>query len=163
MLNGVPAMRRPMLLAVLAIAWLGACSQHHEPPIGAAPAERAPPLTASAASGPPLFVGRWAASKSACAARGWQLTAGSLISPSALSCQFSKAEPTSAGYTVYSICAVGKASQPTRLIFTFSGSAANRALTLSGGPFTEPVALSRCPAGVESADSTPPASSSAPA
>jgi len=154
-------MRRWTLFAMLAAAGLAACDRHHEPPIGAAPAERAPPLTASVAAGPPLFVGRWAPSKRSCANRGWDLTATSLKSPGALSCQFSKPEPTSAGYTLDAVCSVGKAIQPTRLIFTFTSK--GKSLTLSGGPFTEPIALSRCPSEVESASSAPPASSSAPA
>ncbi len=140
---------------------LCACSRP-EPPIGAAPAERSPSITTSAAGGAPLFVGRWAASKTACAARGWELTANSLKSPSALTCELLKAVPTSAGYTVYSTCLVGKASQPMRLVFTLTGSGATRSLTLTGGPFTEPLALSRCAGAIESASSTP-AGSAAPA
>ena len=149
-----------MLLALLAAAGLGACSRHPEPPIGAAPAERAPARTAAEIAGPPLYVGRWAVSTAACSERGWELTPNRLTSPSALSCQFFKTEPTSAGYTVYSTCMVGKASQPMRLVFTLTSK--NRALTMTGGPFSEPVALSRCPGALESASSTP-ASATAPA
>ncbi len=162
MLKGVPAMRRRLLLAALATAALGACGRQ-EPPFGAAPAERAPPMTAAASTGQPLFVGRWAATRTACADRSWEITAASLKSPSALSCEISKAQPTGAGYTVYATCMVGKAMQPTRLVFTFSGPSSNRALTLTGGPFTEPLALSRCPAGLQSAEGAPPESSAAPA
>ena len=80
-------------------------------------------------------------------------------SPSALTCELFKAQPTSAGYTVYSTCLVGKASQPMRLVFTLTGSGETRSLTLTGGPFTEPLALSRCPGAIESAS----ASAAAPA
>ncbi len=162
MLKRVPAMRRRLLLAALATVALGACGRQ-EPPFGAAPAERAPPMTAAAATTKPLYVGRWAATRTACADRGWEITAAALKSPSALSCEISKAVPTGAGYTVYATCMVGKATQPTRLVFTFSGPSSNRGLTLTGGPFTEPMALSRCPAGLQSADSTAPESSAAPA
>lgn len=155
MLMGVPAKRRRIPLALLGAAALGACNQHHLPPIGAAPAERAPAPTLAEAAGPPLFVGRWAASTAACASRAWDLTPTSLKSPSALTCEFFKDERTSAGYTVYSTCKVGKASQPVRLVLTLTGSGATRSLTLTGGPFTEPVALSRCAPGIESASSTP--------
>ena len=117
----------------------------------------------TSAGGPPLFVGRWAASQAACATRGWELTPTSLKSPSALSCELTKAQPTSAGYTVYAVCTVGKAAQPTRLVFTLSGPSTNRGLTLTGGPFLEPMALARCPSGVLSASAAPPSSSSAPA
>ena len=84
-------------------------------------------------------------------------------SPSALSCELTKAKPTSAGYTVYGVCMVGKAAQPTRLIFTLTGSSTSRSLTLSGGPFLEPMALARCPDGLQSAANAPPPSSAAPA
>lgn len=155
-------MRRRLLIAGLAAAGLCACGRH-EPPLGAAPAERSPPMTSTSPAGQPLFVGRWAASRAACADRGWEITAAALKSPSALSCEIAKAEPTSAGYTVYATCIVGKATQPSRLVFTFSGPSTNRALTLTGGPFTEPMALARCPAGLQSAESAPPQSSAAPA
>lgn len=161
MLHGVFTMRRPALaLAVMAL--LAACGQRSLPPIGASPAERAPAQTAAEAAGPPLFVGRWAASTTACVARGWELTSTSLVSPSALTCRLFKAEPTSAGYTVYSTCMVGKASEPMRLVVTLSGSGKTRSLTLTGGPFVEPVALSHCPRPLEAASSTP-ASAAAPA
>ncbi|HEY5411043.1 MAG TPA: hypothetical protein VIJ94_09995 [Caulobacteraceae bacterium] len=158
----MPMMRRPVLVALATMALLCGCEREHLPPIGAAPAERAPSITAATAAGPPAFVGRWAASKAACAARGWALTPTSLTSPSALSCQFFKAQRTSAGYTVYSTCTVGKASQPVRLVFTLTGSGAARSLTLTGGPFTEPVSLSRCSEAAQSASSMP-ASAAAPA
>ena len=149
----VPPKRRPALTACAVAMLLCACSRP-EPPIGAAPAERAPAPTAAMAAGPPLFVGRWAASKSACATRGWELTARSLKSPSALTCELFKAERTSAGYTVYSTCLVGKASEPMRLVFTLTGSGETRSLTMTGGPFTEPLALSRCSGAIESASSS---------
>jgi hypothetical protein len=160
MLHGVPTMRRQALLALAATAMLGACGQRHLPPIGAAPAERAPEQTAAEAAGPPLFVGRWAASATACDSRVWELTATRLTSPSALSCQLLKAERSSAGYSVNGMCTVGKASQPMRLIFTLTGS--GRSLTMTGGPFTEPVALARCSQDLEAASSTP-SSAAAPA
>jgi len=161
MLHSVVTMRRPAL-ALAATVLLAACGQRSLPPIGAAPAERAPARTAAQIAGPPLFVGRWAASTAACASKVWDLTPSRLDSPGALTCQFFKTEPTSAGYTVYSTCMVGKASQPMRLVFTLTGVGKNRSLTLTGGPFTEPVGLSRCSSAMESASSTP-ASAAAPA
>ena len=161
MLNGVPMMRRPTLVVLATMALLGAC-ERPLPPIGAAPAERAPALSPAAQAGPPGFVGRWAASKAACAARGWELTSVSLTSPTALTCELLDAQRTSAGYTVYSTCAVGKASQPVRLVFTLTGAGAARSLTLTGGPFTEPVSLARCSEAVASTSNTPP-SAAAPA
>ena len=154
-------MRRPAL-ALAATAMLAACGQRSLPPIGAAPAERTPPRSAAELAGPPQFVGRWAASTTACSGRGWTLTASSLTSPTALTCELFKAERTSAGYVVNSSCKVGKASQPMRLVFTLTGSGATRSLTMTGGPFTEPMALAQCSEAVQSASSTP-ASAAAPA
>ena len=167
MLHCVPAKRRLALLALAAVGLLCACERQHLPPIGAAPAERAPMASVAEAAGTPLFVGRWAATSTACAAHGWALTAASLKSPSALTCTIAKAEPTPAGYTIYGACTAGKASQLTQLVFTLTGSGASRSLTLSGGPFSEPVALTHCSEKLESASNAPPASgaqdSSAPA
>jgi hypothetical protein len=160
---GAPSIRRATLIVLGAMALLAACSRSDDPPIGSAPAERAPTLTAIAPAGAPLFVGRWAASRSACSTKGWDLTTTSLRSPSALSCELTKARPTPAGYTVYGVCTVGKATEPTRLIFTLTGPAAARSLTLTGGPFLEPMALAKCPDGLQSAANAPPPSSSAPA
>ena len=134
---------RRLILAALLLT-TAACQRTPEPPLGAGIAERASPHPASAA-GTPTFVGRWAVAKAACARQPWVLTTGELRSPSVLSCSFDKVDPTDAGYTVYSVCTVGKAKAPGRLVFTLTGRGAARSLTVNGGPFTEPMALARCP------------------
>ena len=95
-------------------------------------------------SGAPAFVGRWAASKAVCGQKPWILQAGELRSPGALSCQFVRIDPTPAGYTVLSVCSIGKVEEPTRLALTLTGEGADRSLTLSGGPFAEPAPLTWC-------------------
>ncbi len=92
------------------------------------------------------YIGRWAAAPTACDNAAWVIQADSLQSPGPLSCTFVKVEPGSAGYTAWSECKVGQAAGPTRLVFTMSGSKADRDLTIEGGPFAEPVALERCAA-----------------
>ncbi len=132
-------MRRTTLALLVVLA---ACGK--TPPIGASAAEQAPPLSAAGAAGPPAFVGRWASSKAVCAQRPWILQAGELRSPGVLSCQFVRVDPTPAGYTVLSICTVGKVEEPTQLAFTLTGKGDDRSLTLSGGPFAEPAPLTWC-------------------
>jgi hypothetical protein len=142
MTRPVVATRRLILTALLLTT--AACHRPAEPPLGAGVAERAPPHPASAA-GPPAFVGRWAVARAACARQPWVLTSDQLRSPSVLSCSFDKVNPTDAGYTIYSVCTVGKAQAPGRLVFTLTGQGSTRSLTVNGGPFTEPMALARCP------------------
>lgn len=144
MREGVPPVRRIALVLMAAAATLAGCGNNKIPPIGAAPAEKAPAITAASMAGPPTFVGRWASSKAACAKRAWVFGAGGLQSPGALSCQFAHIDAASAGYTVSSLCSVGKAQSPTRLVITLTGKGATRSLTISSGPFTEPVPLAWC-------------------
>jgi hypothetical protein len=142
MSKGVPLVRRASPALMVAALLLADCKR--TPPIGSAPSERAPPLFAAGAAGPPAFVGRWASSKAACAERPWVLQTGELRSPGVLSCQFVHVDPTTAGYTVLSVCTVGKVAEPTRLAFTLTGEGDDRSLTLSGGPFAEPAPLTWC-------------------
>ncbi|MEI9963914.1 MAG: hypothetical protein WDM92_03660 [Caulobacteraceae bacterium] len=138
-------------------AMLAACSGKPEPSLGASIAEMAPSpsLSAAAAGQPPAFVGVWAASTHACGSKTWTFTVDRLEAPGGLSCSFDRASPSSAGYEVDGICSVGKAVSPTRLDFTLSGAGGVRSLTISGGPFAEPVALARCD-GLKEAAAVPP-------
>ena len=96
--------------------------------------------------GQPAFVGRWAASAADCGRTAWTMTAARLQSPGALACSVSQVTPTMAGYTAYSGCSTGGADMPGRVVMTLSGGPPPAALTLTGGPFAEPVSLVRCPA-----------------
>jgi hypothetical protein len=125
----------PLLLA----AGLAACHARDELTY----AKQAPPPPPPAqADGRPAFVGRWAAARTACGHDAWSLDGKGLVSPSVLSCSFDRVDPTDAGYTAIGICTAGKAKAPGRLVLTLTQG--SRALTLSGGPFAEPVALVRC-------------------
>jgi hypothetical protein len=78
--------------------------------------------------------------------------------PTALSCTFDKIIPSDAGYVVYGECEVGRAREPSTLMLTMTGRAAARSMTVSGGPFNDPVALAQCapPAGAQAAASSAP-------
>jgi hypothetical protein len=148
MSDRVVALRRAVLMAG-AVALAAGCHGKTLPAVGAATAPAAPagraPQSPASADGAPAFVGRWAVTAATCSRQAWVLTADTLSSPSVLSCSFQGVEPTDAGYMVDSQCMVGKARAAGRLVFRLTGRGQNRALTLSGGPFSEPMALVRCP------------------
>jgi hypothetical protein len=144
-LSVLAARRSGACCAVLALVLLApACQRRSEPATAVESAERAPPQAVSEA-GPPGFVGRWALTPSACGRQAWVLSPLALRSPSVLSCSFERVSPIGAGYAVDTVCTVGKAKAQGRLVFTLTGQGASRALTMSGGPFTEPMALAHCP------------------
>ena len=133
---------KALAAAALGLAALAAGCGPSEPPIGANPKA----YESAAPSGPLAFIGRWAGGPGRCSRDVWVIGSDGLRSPSALACSFESIEPTSAGYIVGGLCQVGKAVQPTRLVFTISGPPGSQSLTVTGGPFNEPIALSRCPA-----------------
>ena len=132
---------KALALAGLGMAALTAGCGPSEPPIGANPKA----YQSAVPTGPLAFVGRWGGGSSRCARDVWVIGSDGLRSPSALACSFESIEPTSAGYIVGGMCQVGKAVQPTRLVFTISGPPGDQDLTVTGGPFNEPLALERCP------------------
>ncbi len=132
---------KALAFAALGLAALTAGCGPSEPPIGANPKA----YQSAAPTGPLAFVGRWGGGSSRCARDVWVIGSDGLRSPSALACSFESIEPTSAGYIVGGMCQVGKAVQPTRLVFTISGPPGDQDLTVTGGPFNEPLALERCP------------------
>ncbi len=132
-----------MLAAGIVVSVAGC---HRGPPAlaqglpGAAP----PPPRHRTADGTPVFVGRWAASSTACERDPWVFKTGGLTTTGALSCTFDSFSPTVAGYVANGVCTVGKASSPMRLTMTLTGADSSRSMTISGGPFAEPVALAPC-------------------
>ena len=128
--------------AMLLFSVLASGCKGQEPSIAAEAAASHPAQPTVA--GPPTFVGRWATTPTGCGHADWVLTADQMQSPGALSCNFVKVEPTSAGFTAWSSCTSGRATGPTRLIFTLSGPDRDKDLTVEGGPLAGPVALERC-------------------
>jgi hypothetical protein len=100
----------------------------------------------STVAGPPAIVGRWAATRADCTSSPWLLTATELDTPGQTRCIFAKLGASSAGYAADVVCKGPGAEQIGRVTMTLSGQGASRGLTLAGGPFTLPVALTPCPA-----------------
>ena len=140
MVTGVFKMRRWLVLSLLLSATLTACGPS-EPPIGSNPKA----YDSAAPAGPPAFIGRWGLETHGCDRDIWLIGSDGLRSPGGLACGFESIDSTSAGYIVGAMCRIGKAVQPTRIVFTITGPVTAQSLTMTGGPFAEPVALSRCP------------------
>jgi hypothetical protein len=103
-------------------------------------------LAVASRSGRPAFVGRWAATRADCARSPWILTPTELDTPGRTHCSFAKLSPASAGYAADVACSGSGAEQIGRITLTLTGQRESRGLTLAGGPFTLPVALTPCPA-----------------
>jgi hypothetical protein len=134
-------MRATLMLMIGAAAAVSACRRDE---IYSRP-EPGPVSTPMPTSGPPAFVGRWAASPEQCVRRAWVLTPASLDAPDHTHCAFAKLSPGSAGYGVDVDCKGEGPEQIGRLTLTLSGEGPGRGLTVAGGPFAMPVALTRCP------------------
>ncbi len=152
MATGVFKMRRWAVLSLLLCATVTACGRGDEP-IKANPAYDSP-----VPAGPPVFIGRWAPGSAACDSGPWVIGSDGLRSPAGLACTFESIDPSSAGYIVGALCQVGKVMQPTRIVVTVTGRAPSQSITMTGGPFAEPVALSRCPSPATAAPASPPVS-----
>ena len=127
-------------LALMLLAGLCACGKSQS----GLYAERSIPILAPAASAatPPRFVGRWAASTAECATP-WVFEARSLRE-AGLTCEFDRVDESSAGYSVATVCRMPKGPLPARLSIVLPETARVSNLTVSGGPFSDAVALQRC-------------------
>jgi hypothetical protein len=142
---------RPAVILAASLAAGGLLAACHR---GGVPmAKASPELTRSVShtvDGRPGYVGRWAVTAADCSRRAWVFSAAAMQTPGPFSCNLEHVQPTPAGYTVDGTCQVGAASAPGRLVFTLTR-LGGLSLTVSGGPFPEPVALARCPAPVTTA------------
>lgn len=131
----------PLTLPPLVL--LGACDRQDS----LMRAESPPALSTPApARGPPTFVGVWASTAAACARQPWRLSPTHIAESGGVDCSIDQLDVTLAGYTAHSICTRAGVSAPGRIVLTMS-SAGGHSLTLSDGPFREPVSLVRCPGG----------------
>jgi hypothetical protein len=152
-MNSVRALRRilPSAWPLLAALGAAACHQQGLPIAKSSPEPAHAALSASMGSSTPAYVGRWAVTASACEDRPWSLASDQLRSPGPFSCTFEQVTPTLAGYTVNALCRVGKANAFGRLELTMARLPSGPSLTVSGGPFQEPIGLTRCPEPVQAA------------
>ena len=135
-------------LPFLALCSLAACLVLAACDSGTIMHEDAPatPSASAMVRGQHDFVGRWAASADACGQAAWTMTPQRLQSPGAFQCSISQLSPTMAGYTVNGGCSQGGASTPGRVVMTLVGGPPATGMTLTDGPFVEPLTLVRCPA-----------------
>ena len=112
----------------------------------APPSAAAAPEQAQAASlpGPDVFVGRWAAQPSLCAAGPWTFAADRLTTAGEVSCTFRRVERTATGWNVAATCTAQAPAQDATLTLTMTDTAAPETMTVSGGPF-QSMTLRRCP------------------
>ncbi|HEX8232748.1 MAG TPA: hypothetical protein VF559_05320 [Caulobacteraceae bacterium] len=122
---------------------LAACDRRESIVRAESPLEAASPAQAQ---GQPAFVGAWARTAAECAQRPWRLSSTHLAGPGGVDCSIDQLDASLAGYTAHSACTRGGVATPGRIVLTL-GPAGGRTLTLSEGPFREPVSLVRCAAG----------------
>lgn len=89
------------------------------------------------------YVGRWAVTPANCAAHPWTFDKISLAAGDGTVCQIASAERSPAGYSLPGICKRPDGELPGRLLLTFAGV---DSMTLTGGPYKNPVTLVRCSA-----------------
>lgn len=126
---------RKILLLLLALA---ACGERKEAVVAAVAVQAAPHSS---------YVGRWAVSLAACQAGAWEFAKDRVGTAGEAACTFAKVAPTPAGYTVQAECTAQGPPTPQTFTLTFAGVGAAETMTVAGGPWRDPVALVRCPAG----------------
>ncbi len=133
-------MRRALILSMALLGTLCACGRG-----GGLYADRSVAIVAPAASAEaaPRFVGQWARAPAQCQ-NPWVIKAHSLQTGDHV-CDFDKVDSSSAGYTASAVCRSAGKMNPTRLTFIAPDQARISLLTVQGGPFTDAVALQRCP------------------
>lgn len=145
-------MRATLLLMTGAAACLSACKRDQ---IYSRQSLSGALAVSAVHAGPPAFVGRWAAASADCARKPWELTPTGLDAPDRMHCSFAKLSEASAGYAADVDCKGAGPEEIGRLTLTLSGQGASRGLTVAGGPFALPVALSPCPAAMALAQNGP--------
>ncbi|HVI33395.1 hypothetical protein [Phenylobacterium sp.] len=120
-------------------------------PVAAAP-EPAPaagpaPTTAVTAdvAQPAAYVGRWAATPALCAEGAWMFEPGRVATAGEVSCDFTTVTPQAAGYQVGAKCLAEGTAEPQTFQLALAGAGAAQRMTVTGGPWSGPITLMRCP------------------
>lgn len=135
-------------LIVLALLGLAACGRQEEPPPVTAAAE-APPETLApqpAPVGPPDYEGRWAASAELCADGAWEFRQDGVSTAGEVSCAFREVEPSASGYRIQAACTHEGSQSDSEIGLSMTDPAPPQSMTVTGGPWSGPVTLRRCPA-----------------
>ncbi len=129
-------MRHAALLPLTLLLGLSACGKAES-----LFADRSIPMLAPAASAetPARYVGHWAATPEQCADA--VVIEVRSLRDEGFNCEFDKVDQSSAGYTATSLCRMKSGPVPSRLTMIMPEPAS---ITISGGPFKDGVALTRC-------------------
>ena len=130
-------MRNAALLSLALLLGLCACGKADKSLF----ADRSIPVLAPSASAetPARYVGRWAAAPEQCSDA--VVIEARSLRDAAFSCEFDKVDQSSAGFTATSLCRMKSGPTPSRLTMILPEPAS---ITISGGPFKDGVALTRC-------------------
>lgn len=134
-----------ILLAILAATCLAGCNRQGNLVRAESPRGLQASATAQAQA-QPNFAGAWARTAAECRRQPWRLSVTRVTGPGGVDCGIEQLDSTLAGYTAHSTCTANGVATPGRIVLTV-GAAQTGTLTLSQGPFGEPVSLVRCPAG----------------
>jgi hypothetical protein len=133
-------------VAAALVLTLAACSE--QPAEQAQPAQSPPPPTAPAAPltpQPPSYVGRWAVSLAACQNGAWEFTRDRVGTAGEVSCQFDKVTPNPSGYAIEAQCVAQAPPELQSFTLAFTGVGPAETMTITGGPWSGPITLVRCP------------------
>ena len=136
------------LLSLCLLPLLAACEDRAEPvtpapvPARGRAAEPTPPAPLDEA---PSFVGVWAARPELCRNGSWMFTPQGVRTAGEVSCAWSKVEKTETGYALAGTCTAEGVAKPAEAVLTIDP-AKPAAMTVTGGPWAGPIALTRCSA-----------------
>lgn len=135
--------------AAMSIALI-ACTDTAEPPPDPDAAEQvgdAAPIRGSLpppSETTPRYVGLWAASAEGCAEPAWRFEERRLSTRGEVSCEFNTVTMTDRGYDIAATCQAQAPPEQHQIQLSFAESA--RAMMVSGGPWSQGIALVHCAA-----------------
>lgn len=142
--NLLPRGRRQAALAIVAALTLAACSEQPAQQAQTPPPATAPP-TAPPTPQPPSYVGRWAVSLAACQNGAWEFAKDRVGTAGEVSCQFDKVTPNPSGYAIEAQCVAQAPPELQSFTLAFTGVGPAETMTITGGPWSGPITLVRCP------------------
>ena len=131
-------------LAVLAALTVVACSEQPAEPAAQAPPPSAPSVPAAQPT-LPSYVGRWAVSLAACQNGAWEFAKDKVGTAGEVSCQFDKVTPQASGYAIEAPCIAQAPPELQSFTLAFTGVGPAETMTITGGPWSGPINLVRCP------------------
>ena len=75
----------------------------------------------------------------------WMFEPGRVATAGEVSCDFTTVTPQAAGYQVSAKCLSEGTAEPQTFQLALAGAGAAQSMTVTGGPWTGPITLMRCP------------------